>query len=231
METRIEYGPAFAWLRAKLSPGDRLSAEAGAMVTRSTNVHTETRLNADQSGGLLGKLFALLVALARKLAGGETMFVNEFSSSGPGEVVLAPHLAGAIEKRTLAAGEKVLVQAGSYLASTDQVSVRLRWGGLKTLFSREGLFLLECAGPGDLFLNAYGGTTRVQIDKPYVVDTGHIVAFDDTLRFKVRSVGGMKSFFLSGEGLVCEFRGRGELLLQSRNISALAKWVNPMLRG
>jgi uncharacterized protein (AIM24 family) len=33
----------------------------------------------------------------------------------------------------------------------------------------------------------------------------------------------------SGEGLVCEFSGRGSVFLQSRNMQALVGWVTPLL--
>jgi uncharacterized protein (TIGR00266 family) len=71
----------------------------------------------------------------------------------------------------------------------------------------------------------------VPVNGAFVVDTGHIVAFDGTLDFKVRSVGGVKSFLFSGEGLVCEFRGQGTVYVQSRNLNALIGWLTPMLHG
>jgi uncharacterized protein (TIGR00266 family) len=89
--------------------------------------------------------------------------------------------------------------------------------------------LLECAGEGDVFVNSYGGIHEVPVDGKFIVDTGHIVAFEGTLDFRVRSIGGLKSLLFSGEGLVCEFTGRGTLWVQSRNLSALTGWLRPML--
>ena len=122
-------------------------------------------------------------------------------------------------------------QAGSFLASTPGIETRLRWGGLRTLLGGEGLFLMHCTGKGELFLNSYGGIVAVEVDGTYVVDTGHLVAFEGSLDFKVRSVGaGLKGLLFSGEGLVMEFRGKGKLYLQSRNLGSLAGWLNPFLR-
>ena len=78
MQHYIEHGPAFAWLRVRLEPEERIVAEAGAMVRRSTTLETETRLNSSKKGGFFGVIVAFFVALMRKLFGGETMFVNEF---------------------------------------------------------------------------------------------------------------------------------------------------------
>jgi uncharacterized protein (TIGR00266 family) len=231
MQFEIEHGPAFAWLKVQLSPGDDIAAEAGAMVRRSPQLEMDTRLNAGKATGFFYTVWAFLVALMRRLLGAETMFINEFHGPGGGEVVLAPALSGQIMHKQLGGGERLFVQTGSYLASTGSIDTKVRWGGLRALFGGEGLILLECSGQGDLFVNSYGGIVAMPVDGRFVVDTGHIVAFDGTLDFKVRSVGGVKSFLFSGEGLVCEFQGQGTVFLQSRNIDALVGWLSPMLRG
>ena len=229
MQHHIEHGPAFAWLRVGLEPGERIVAEAGAMVRQSPALEVETRLNASKKGGFLGLVVAFFVALMRRLFGGETMFLNEFWGPQGGEVVLAPKLSGNILRKTLDGTRTLFVQTGGYLASTVGIDTKLRFGGLRTLFGGEGLVLLQCSGQGDVFVNSYGGITEVAIDGTFVVDTGHIVAFDGALDFRVRGIGGAKSFLFSGEGLVCEFQGRGTVYIQSRNLKALIGWVTPLL--
>ncbi len=64
----------------------------------------------------------------------------------------------------------------------------------------------------------------------YIVDTGHIVAFDPTLTFKIERVGGLKSLFLSGEGLVCRFSGQGRLYIQTRNQNSFTAWADQFRR-
>lgn len=231
MKHSIEYGPAFAWLRVQLDPGEEIEAEAGAMVTRSPALEMETRLNAGKRAGFFQKFIAFFVALVRKFAGGETMFVNDFKGPSGGEVVLSPGLSGHIEHRPLDAGQGLLVQSGSYLASSEKVGTKLKWAGLRGLFGGEGLFFVHCTGPGDLFVNSYGGITPIEVDGAYVVDTGHIVAFDEALDFEIKSAGkGFKALFLSGEGLVCRFTGRGTVYVQSRNVGGLVGWLTPYLR-
>ncbi|HSC87930.1 MAG TPA: TIGR00266 family protein [Polyangiaceae bacterium] len=229
MNHRIEHGPSFAWLRVGLDSGDQVQAEAGAMVSRDTQVQMTTHLNAGVRAGFFRKLVAFFVALCRKMFGGETMFVNRFSSMGPGEVILAPAVSGHIVHKQLTEGSKLFVQTGSYLASTGQIDTKVRFSGLRSLLGGEGLVLLECSGAGDLWVNSYGGVLPLEVNGNFTVDTGHIVAFDGTLDFKVKSVGGFKSLLLSGEGLVCEFSGRGTVYIQSRNLGALASWLTPLL--
>lgn len=232
MNFSIDHGPSFAWLKVKLEPGESIQAEAGAMVTRSPALEMDTRLNAGRGAGFFRKVWAFVIALMRKFLGGESVFINEFSGPQGGEVVIAPSLSGQVVHHRLSDGQRLLVQAGSYLASTGTIDSKLRWGGLRTLFGGEGLFLLECTGEGDLFVNAYGSIVPMTVNGSYLVDTGHIVAFDGTLDFKIKGVsGGLKSFFLSGEGLVCSFEGQGTVYVQSRNVSALIGWISPFLRG
>lgn len=199
------------------------------MVRRSPQLEMDTRLNAGREAGFFARLFALMVAFLRRLFGGETMFVNDFHGAQGGEVVLAPSLSGHIMHRRLGSGSKLFVQTGSYLASTGTIDTKIRWGGLRALFGGEGLVLLECSGDGDLFVNSYGGIVDVPVNGTFVVDTGHIVAFEGSLDFRVKSIGGLKSLLFSGEGLVCEFSGQGTVFVQSRNLGALIGWLTPML--
>lgn len=229
MQHTIEHGPSFAWLKVALSAGDELQAEAGAMVRQDPAVQMTTHLNAGRKPGIFRKLWALLVAFIRKFAGGETMFINRFSAPQSGEVVVAPTLSGHIVHKVLGPSDRVFVQTGSYLASTGSIDTAVRFGGLRSLFGGEGLVLLECTGEGDLWMNSYGGVIPIEVNGQFVVDTGHIVAFEGSLDFRVKSVGGMKSFFFSGEGLVCEFSGRGTVYVQSRNLGALVGWLTPLL--
>jgi uncharacterized protein (TIGR00266 family) len=229
MQYHVKHGPAFAWLEVDLAPGDAIQAEAGSMVMRTPSVEMSTRLNAGRRAGVFRVIWAFLVALVRRYVGGETMFVNEFTTASSGRVVIAPALSGHLVERRLTGAQRLFVQTGSYLASTGNVDTRVRFGGLRTLLGGEGLVLLECAGEGDVFVNSYGWVHEVPVDGKFIVDTGHIVAFDGTLDFRVRSVGGLKSFLFSGEGLVCEFNGRGSVWVQSRNLSALTSWLSPLL--
>ncbi len=227
----IEHGPSFAWLRVELAPNEAVDAEAGAMVAQSPSLALTTRLAASRKGGFFQQLKALIFSIGRRLFGKESMFLNTFRGPGGGEVILAPKLSGHIFHYPLNGQNSIWVQTGSYLASTEGVETRVRWGGLRALFGGEGVTLLHCTGSGDLWLNSYGGITEISVNGTYRVDTGHMVAFEGPLDFDIKSVGGFKSFMFSGEGLVVEFRGQGKVWVQSRNIKSLVGWITPLLRG
>ena len=113
------------------------------------------------------------------------------------------------------------------MASTPGVEVETKFQGIKGFFSGEKLFWIKCSGQGDLWFNTYGGMFSVDVKDSFVVDTGYIVAFTEGLEYDVTSVGGMKSLFFSGEGLVCKFKGQGRVWIQTRHAGSFASWIHP----
>ena len=111
------------------------------------------------------------------------------------------------------------------------VNIDTKWGGAKTFFASEGLILLKATGNGKLILSSYGAIHEINLaaGEKHIVDTGHFVAFDETLGFVVKKVGGLKSTMLSGEGLVVELTGPGKALLQTRSTDAFLSWLIPKL--
>ncbi|MBX3247975.1 MAG: TIGR00266 family protein [Myxococcales bacterium] len=224
----ITHGPSFAMLRIDLQPGQTVVAEAGAMVARNSQVGMEVKMNASPSAGVWQKIKAFFVAFIRKIIGGETFFVNRFSSAQGGSVWVAPTTAGQISHRRLA-GETITLSTGAYLASAGPVEMSMKFGGLKSLLAKEGAFFLRISGHGDLWFTSYGGIHAIDVNGPFIVDNGHLVGFEGNLDFTIRSPGGgAMGFFASGEGLVCEFNGQGRVYIQSRNLGALVDWITPL---
>ncbi len=220
MRHEILYKPSYSLLRLLMEPGESLLAEAGALVSMTPNIQVETAAR----GGLLG-------GLKRAILGGESFFINTFTCTGSqGEITLAPSLTGDIIHIPIAGGT-MYVQSGSYIASAPGITTDVSWGGAKSFFAKEGLFLLKCEGQGDLFVSSYGAIHLVELPAGagYVVDTGHIVAFEGTMNYRVRGVGGLKQTLLSGEGLVAEFVGPGRLYIQTRSFEAFLSVLIPRL--
>lgn len=219
MKIMLEHGPAFTWARVQLAAGESVKAESGAMVSMSPNVAIETKMQ----GGFLG-------ALARKVLTSESFFQNTFTANnGPGQVTFAPSPMGDIRVHELR-GAELLLTSGSYLASDASIELQTQWGGMKSFFAKEGLFLLKARGTGSLLFTCYGALVEVDVPADgYVVDTGHVVAFEPGLDYSVQKVGGLKSMFLSGEGLVCRFSGSGKVWLQTRSLAAFVGAIVPFL--
>ncbi|MEF8779649.1 MAG: TIGR00266 family protein [Haloferacaceae archaeon] len=220
MEHSISHQPSFALLEIDLDADESIKAEAGAMVSHTDGVDIATDRGDD---GLLG-------SIKRSVLGGESFFQNTFTAPDGGHVTLAPPLPGDVTCHDLE-GETLYVQSGSYLAADRSISIDTEFGGAKSFFGGEGLFLLTLSGTGPTFLSSYGAIEERTLEPGdrYVVDTGHIVAFEETLDFSVDRVGGLKSTLFSGEGLVCTFEGSGRLWLQSRSQDAFLSWLIPQL--
>lgn len=222
MRHRIIDSPDFAMLEVTFDqPGEQIVAEAGAMVSMSTDLKLETKMR----GGLLS-------AAKRKLLGGETLFQNTFTCTQPGQtLMLAPASEGDLQHRRLEAGQSLFLQSGNYVAHVgEQMVLDTKWGGVKSFFSGVGLFILKLTGPGEVFFNCYGAMREVHLQPPqtYVVDTGHIVAFTDGLQYNIeRMAKNWKGLFFSGEGLVAHFHGTGSVIMQTRNASSLAAFLEP----
>lgn len=218
MHHEIKNKPDFASLHVFLDKGEQIVTESGAMMGMSTSLKMETNMK----GGLLGA--------AKRALGGESLFLNTYTAEEEKQRLdVAPSTPGDIMHLPMA-GAGVMVQSGSYLCCTPGVTVDSKWGGAKSFFGGEGLFMLKVTGEGDLWMSSYGAIHPIDVQDTYVVDTSHIVAFEETLTFKVKSVGGMKSLFFSSEGLVCEFSGHGRLWIQTRNAPALAGYLHPFRR-
>lgn len=219
MDATIDHRPSYALLTVDLETGEAVRAEAGAMVGHDDGIDVET----GASGGLLG-------SLKRSVLGGESFFQNTFTAREPGSVSLAPPLPGDIVRHDLD-DETVYVQSGSYLAATPDIEVDTAFGGATTFFGSEGLFLLALSGTGATFLASYGAIQEIDLEagERFVVDTGHVVAFEASADFDVERVGGLKSTLFSGEGLVCSFEGPGRVWLQSRSQDAFLAWLIPQL--
>ena len=219
MEIDIQFRPSYSLAIVKLVPNERIRADSGAMVSYSDGVEIETRAE----GGFLK-------SLGRAVLGGESFFQNFWKAGAQGgEVTLAPDLPGDIIMIDVS-GKPLMIQSGSYLASEAGIELSTKFSS-KAFKAGEGVSMLEATGTGKLLVSSYGAIFEKSIDagQKYLVDTSHLVAFDASMDVQTRAVGGMKSTFLSGEGLVVEMTGPGRIFIQSRSPQALINWIIPQV--
>lgn len=220
MQFSIEHSPVFSLLRITMDEGEQFRAESGAMIAMSPTI----TLEAKSSGkGVFGALKAAV--------GGESLFASLYTAStGPGELLLGPGSPGDIIRFDLQA-ETILAQGGAYLAGANDLQISTQ-GSFKSLVSGEGLFLQKINGTGVVFLNSYGSIVEKTLDvgETYIVDSGHIVAFQESVTYTVKKAAkGIFSSLASGEGLVSHFNGPGKIWIQTRNVAALADLLNPFI--
>ncbi len=214
--------PDFGIVRVAFEqPGEQMIVESQAMVARDGGVEMKTQMQ----GGLMA-------AAKRKVLGGESLFQNTFTATAPGQSLwLAPNAEGDVMALDMNGTYEVMLNSGAFLGSVPSVQLDTKWGGAKGFFSGTGFFLLKCSGHGPLFFSSYGGIHAVDVGpQGYICDTSHVVGFTSGLNYNVTKVGGLKSLFFSGEGLVCNFHGQGRLWMSTRNAGSLASFVHPFRR-
>jgi len=220
MKVEILYRPSYSVAQVSLGLGEEIQVEAGAMVGMSPDIDMETHAQ----GGFLK-------SFSRSILGGESFFMNTYKAKKEGDqILLAPPLPGDIAVVELN-DQTLLVQSGAYIASSVGVDVNTKWTGAKTFFGREGLIMLKISGTGILVISSYGATHQMTLaaGEKFFVDTGHLVSFDENVDYHVKKVAGWKSTLLSGEGLVAELTGPGNIILQSRSQHAFLEWLIPHL--
>jgi uncharacterized protein (TIGR00266 family) len=191
-----------------LNSNEIINAEAGAMVYKSGNVTIDTETKG------VGK------ALKRVLTG-ESLFLTKFKSvGGSGLVGFAGKFPGKIKAFKLKKGEYIIAEKGAYLCSDSSIDIDIKT--IKkvgaALFGGEGIFLQKISGPGDVLLHAAGDLIEYKLKKSerLDVDTTHIVAFEPTVDYDIRRVGGIKTTVFGGEGLfLAQMTGPGKVILQS----------------
>jgi uncharacterized protein (TIGR00266 family) len=223
MNIELLYAPGNTAAKIGLAANENCTAESGAMIAMSGNMDISTTTHKKKSGGLLKAM--------KRMIAGESLFLNHFEpKGGPGELILGTGLAGDMMSLDLN-NESLIVQGSSYLACEDGIEIDLGWQGFKSFISGESVFWVNLKGSGKVVVSSFGAIYPIEVDGEYIVDSGHIVAFNETLNFSITKAG--KSWlhsFLGGEGLVCKFNGKGTVWCQSHNPGSFGKSLTPSLR-
>lgn len=217
----IEHSPAYASLKLKLRPNQSVTVEAGAMAAMDSCIEMKSKMKGGFGQGL------------GRMLGGESLFTSEFTAKGhSGALYVSPGVPGDIKHYALDSSCNLMVQSSGFVAAAPGVTVDSKFQGFKGFFSGESLFLLKVTGQGDFWFSSYGAILEIPVDGSYVVDTGYIVAFEDTLNYRVEVINGLsfknlKTSIFGGEGLVTHFSGKGKLWIQSRNVASLVNFLHP----
>ena len=216
------HGDNLQVVRIALEPGQELIAEAGKMVYKTPNVEWQTKMTGE---GIGGKLFG---ALKRKLTG-ESLFLTHFQTTSSGaDVGFAGDFPGRIQAFELSAGQSVLVQRDGFICA--EASVKLDIAFTKKigagLFGGEGFILQKLTGPGTAFIHGGGDFVEFELGagESLQVDTGCVVAFDESVTYDVQFAGGIATGIFGGEGLfLATLQGPGRAIVQTMTLSKLRR--------
>lgn len=200
-----------------MDAGDQVRAEAGSMLYMTGGIDMQTKMK----GGLLGGL--------KRLVGGESLFLPHFTCTAPrGQVAFAAPLPGKIRRIDLQPeAQPWLCQRDSFLCATDGIEMQVAFTKkfAAGLFGGEGFVLQRLSGHGTAYINGGGNFLEFQLSATDAlrVDTGCIVAFEETVSYDIRFVGGFKNTLFGGEGVfLTHLNGPGKAVLQTMPFSRLA---------
>ena len=216
-------------VRIRLKTGQEVYAEAGKMVYKFPSVQWETRMTGDSLGA---KLWG---ALKRKMMG-ESLFLTYFQALAPGEVGFAGNYPGRIQVFDLAPGQSILAQRDAFVCA--QTGVQLSIALVKRLgaglFGGEGFILEKLTGPGTVFIHAGGDFIEFALNpgESVQIETGSIVAFDESVGYDIQFVGGVKTAIFGGEGLfLATLTGPGRVIIQSMTLEKMRRELAPFRAG
>ena len=209
-------------LVVKLEANESVTAEAGAMTYMDPNIDVKTRRREKSILGTIGL----------KLMGGQSFFVNDYTAQqNLCEVAFVSAPVGDIETLAVKPSQGYIIQSSSYIASTQDVELDIKWQGFTKGLFGQGLFMIKVSGDGTLFINTFGAIDKhtLKPGQTLIVDNFHLVAFSSTCDYKVKKFGGLKSTLLGGEGLVTEIRGPGDVYIQTKNLREFVEWLWTLL--
>jgi uncharacterized protein (TIGR00266 family) len=215
-------GDVDPFLHVSLRKGEKIFCESDAMVMMEEPLQVKGQMR-----GGLGR------ALMRRMANDESFFQQEIEAvTGDGDCLLSPVLPGAIELLDVAPGAEFVLSDSSFLAAESSVDLRPRLNNLGGgIFGGTGGFvIMEAGGRGKLAVSGFGSVFSIDVtpERETIIDNSHAVAWSSTLSYEVgmpRTGGGffgnIVNSVTSGEGLVLRFRGRGRVVICSRNRSVM----------
>jgi len=219
MEFEIVKNP-MGLIEFTLNKGEKITAEAAAMVFMRGNIVTETKM---RKGGFLKSLKAAAF-------GGESFFVNEFIAQEDGcKLGLTGNMLGDIE--VIDVNEEYIVQSGSFVGSTTDLTLDTKWQGFTKGIFGSNLFMLKTVGTGQMFVNAWGGILKKQLasGEKMILDNYQLVALTSTADYRVTKHGSLKTTLFGGDALVIEIIGPGTVYLQTKNIMEFVRSLLPFL--
>lgn len=193
----------------EMDTGEFVQAEAGSMFFMEGQLDVDVRV----PGGWVGGLKRMFV--------GESFVLPVFKAKTNGcRVAFAPPYPGKILELELNNGKIWQAQKNSFLFAYGHIAINISF--IKKFrvgfFGGEGFVLEKFTGQGKVFLNCGGLAIEKTLaeNESIQVDTGCIVAFEESVTYDIKRIGNIKTAIFGGESLfLSTLAGPGKIILQS----------------
>jgi len=210
-----------------LKKGESIRANGGAMNYMSHNLMIETQTNN-------------FFSAAKRALSGSTIFYNIFYNDVNEEqyISLSGVNLGNIACFYIPVGKKIKLVSESYICSTPNLKVhgKASFGGVITGYGLFYVIVEAIDSDGLLWAGSFGKVLEIELqpNEAIKVDNGILLGLDDDLAMETISIGGLKSFFLSGEGLITKIVNstskKKYIFLESRSKLAFTDYINNIVR-
>lgn len=214
-------GDNLEMLKINIEPQFKVFAEAGKMIYTRGNVTMESRMPEKEGTGLLGKV----MGAGKRALAGESLFFTYYEGNGQAG------FAGDFPGRILPVGlsnQTMLAQKDAFIAAIGEIDISIamqkKIGG--ALFGGEGLIVEKLSGDGVVFIHAGGDlvTFDLEAGETMKIDTGSVVAWEDSVSYDVQMAGSIKSAIFGGEGIfLTTLTGPGTIVIQTMTLSKLRR--------
>ena len=220
-------------VEAELDPGETVIGEAGAMVYVDDGVTFKARMGdgSEADRGVLGKMIS---ALKRKIVQ-ESTFLTHFTNNTREikKVAFASDIPGKIIPIDLKdVNGEIIAQKSAFLCAAKGTRINIAFAKklMAGIFGGEGYVLQSLSGDGMVFLNAGGTIIEKHLQgETLLVETGSLVAFENTIEYDVRRSGSLATMLWGGEGVfLSSLSGFGRVWVQSLPFSKLAEHIHSL---
>ena len=236
-------GESMQMVVCQLGEGQVLYAEAGKFLWKTTNVSMETRLTkpgaeaaapagGGGAGGFLKKAMATATEVGKRAIAGESLALQWYRATGTGIVAFAGVLPGTVRALELDGAAGWYAEKDAFVAAESTVDYDISFSGMRAgRKGGEGFVLQRYTGSGTVLIAGAGNFIELNPAKyggKIQVDTGCVVAFQDSIRYGIERVGALNAqtamtAMFGGEGLnLATLEGDGQVILQSMTYAGMA---------
>ncbi|MDE1865408.1 MAG: TIGR00266 family protein [Candidatus Micrarchaeota archaeon] len=195
-------------LKINLDKGERVYADSGKLLSKSSNVIMTPRM----AGGLVS-------AIERKLTGASALLTEFAAKDKSGNVSVAGLYPGSVFMVDLKRGDSFAAEDHAFLAAEEAVKFNVETVSLgAAFFGGAGLILQKFVGPGKVFIHIVGDPVIYNVGETdqIEIDPGHIAGFNPSLKYGIRFVDNVRTAMFGGVGLfLATFKGKGSVIAHS----------------